>query len=50
MYQQILIPLENSSADETILAHIKPLARLTNARIHLVHVADGWVARNFNQL
>src|SRR5437899_13086035 len=50
MYQQILIPLENSSADETILAHIKPLARLTNARIHLVHVADGWVARNFDQL
>src|SRR5213595_986230 len=50
MYQQILIPLENSSADETILAHIKPLARLTNARILLVHVADGWVARNFDQL
>jgi len=50
MYQHILIPLENSAADETILAHIKPLALLTNARILLVHVADGWVARNFNQL
>src|SRR5439155_25096310 len=25
-------------------------ARLTNARIHLVHVGDGWVARNFDQL
>ena len=50
MYQHILIPLENSVADETILSHIKPLARLTNARILLVHVADGWVARNFNQL
>src|SRR5437588_3761617 len=50
MYQNILIPLENSAADETILAHIKPLARLTNAQILLVHVADGWVARNFNQL
>jgi len=50
MYQHILIPLENSAADETILAHIKPLARLTNARIQLVHVADGWVARNFDQL
>src|SRR5438132_11690192 len=50
MYRHILIPLENSSADETILGHIKPLARLTNARIHLVHVADGWVARNFDQL
>ena len=50
MYQHILIPLENSAADETILSHIKPLARLTNARMLLVHVADGWVARNFNQL
>jgi nucleotide-binding universal stress UspA family protein len=50
MYQHILIPLENSAADETILSHIKPLARLTKARMLLVHVADGWVARNFNQL
>lgn len=50
MYQHILIPLENSSADETILTHIKPLARMAGARLLLVHVADGWVARNFNQL
>jgi nucleotide-binding universal stress UspA family protein len=50
MYQHILIPLENSPADETILAHIKPLARMTSAKLLLVHVADGWVARNFNQL
>jgi len=50
MYNHILIPLENSLADETILTHIKPLARMTGARLLLVHVADGWVARNFNQL
>ena len=50
MYNHILIPLENSPADETILAHIKPLGRMTGARLLLVHVADGWVARNFNQL
>jgi nucleotide-binding universal stress UspA family protein len=50
MYRHILIPLENSSADATILGHIKPLARMTGARLLLVHVADGWVARNFNQL
>jgi nucleotide-binding universal stress UspA family protein len=50
MYHHILIPLENSPADETILAHIKPLARITGAKVLLVHVADGWVARNFNQL
>ena len=50
MYQRILIPLENSVADDTILGHIKPLARLTGATLLLVHVADGWVARNFDQL
>jgi nucleotide-binding universal stress UspA family protein len=50
MYQRILIPLENSGADDTILGHIKPLARLTGATLLLVHVADGWVARNFDQL
>ena len=50
MYHHILIPLENSLADETILTHIKPLARMTGAKLLLVHVADGWVARNFNQL
>ena len=50
MYHHILIPLENSPADETILTHIKPFARMTGARLLLIHVSDGWVARNFNQL
>lgn len=50
MYRHILIPLENSLADEAILGHIKPLARMTGAKLLLVHVADGWVARNFDQL
>ena len=50
MYHHILIPLENSPADETILTHIKSLARMAGAKLLLVHVADGWVARNFNQL
>jgi nucleotide-binding universal stress UspA family protein len=50
MYKHILIPLENSPADETILTHIRPLARMAGAALLLVHVADGWVARNFNQL
>ncbi len=50
MYQHILIPLEHSPADDTILTHIKPLARIVGAKLLLVHVADGWVARNFNQL
>jgi nucleotide-binding universal stress UspA family protein len=46
MYRHILIPLDNSPADETILKHIRPLARLTGARLTLLHVADGFVARN----
>lgn len=50
MYRRILIPLENSEADQTILDHIRPLARLTGASLLLMHVADGWVARNYNLL
>ncbi len=50
MYRTILVTVENGPADETILSHIKPLARMTGAHLVLMHVADGWVARNFNQL
>ena len=50
MYHKILIPLENSAADRAILQHIKPLAKLTGASLLLMHVADGWVARNFERL
>ncbi len=50
MYRHILIPLEHSAADDTILRHIKPLARLNNATLLLMHVADGWVARNYDKL
>jgi len=50
MYRKILVALENSRTDEAILAHIDPLARLLRSELVLVHVADGWVARNLNQL
>ena len=50
MYKTILVPVENRETDETILQHIRPLARLTNAKLMLVHVADGWAARNYEQL
>ena len=50
MYRKILVALENSRTDEAILAHIEPLARLMQSELILVHVADGWAARNFNQL
>ena len=50
MYRKILVALENSRTDEAILAHIEPLAKLMQSELLLVHVADGWVARNLNQL
>jgi nucleotide-binding universal stress UspA family protein len=50
MYRRILVALENSAADRTIITHVSQLARLTGAELLLVHVADGWVARNFDQL
>ena len=50
MYRRILIAVENSGADRTIVNHVSELARLTGAELLLVHVADGWAARNFDQL
>ena len=50
MYTHILVPVEHSEADQTILAHAGNLARMTSARMTLVHVADGWAARNYDQL
>ena len=50
MYKRILVAVENSAADRTILEHVSALARLTGAELLLVHVADGWAARHFDQL
>jgi nucleotide-binding universal stress UspA family protein len=50
MYKHILVAVENSSSDRTILAHVSELAELMGAKLLLVHVADGWAARNFDQL
>ena len=47
MYKTILVPVENRETDQTILKHIRPLARLANSKLMLIHVADGWVARNY---
>jgi nucleotide-binding universal stress UspA family protein len=50
MYRKILVAVEHSAADRTILTHVTALARLTGAELLLVHVADGWAARNFDRL
>lgn len=50
MYQRILVPLEHTRTDECILAHVRTLARHCAASLVLIHVADGWAARNIAQL
>lgn len=50
MYAHILVAIEHSHADTAVLAHVEPLAKLTGAKLLLVHVADGWAARHFHEL
>jgi nucleotide-binding universal stress UspA family protein len=50
MYRRILVAVENSPADKAILGHVRQLAAMTGAELLLVHVADGWAARNFDSL
>jgi nucleotide-binding universal stress UspA family protein len=50
MYKKILITLENGPADETIIPHIAELAGRFGSEILLLHVADGWAARSYDQL
>jgi nucleotide-binding universal stress UspA family protein len=50
VYHHILVAVEHSKADEAILDHVKHLATLTGARLLLVHVADGFAARHFDDL
>src|SRR5512146_97237 len=50
MYKRILVAIENSAADRTIIEHVENLARLTGACLVLAHVADGWAARNYDEL
>jgi manganese transport protein len=44
MYKKILVALDHTAADDSLLPHITELARLTDARLLLVHVATGWVS------
>lgn len=50
MYRKILVPVENSPYDDAIVDHVVELAKLTKSSIVLIHVADGWAARNISQL
>ncbi|MBI2929564.1 MAG: universal stress protein [Verrucomicrobia bacterium] len=50
MYRKILVALENSRADESLLPHVTTLAKQLHSHLLLVHVADGWVARHYDRL
>jgi nucleotide-binding universal stress UspA family protein len=50
MYKRILVAAENSPTDRAVIDHVQDLARLCGARLLIVHVADGWAARNFHEL
>jgi len=45
MYQTILVTLDGTPSDRAIIEHVKPLAKLAQSRVVLLHVADGWAAR-----
>lgn len=50
MYRKILVALDTTVADQELLPHIVRFASLVKSDLLLLHVADGWVARNFEQL
>ena len=50
MYKHIMVPVENTPTDVHILDHVRQLAHFCGASIVLIHVADGWAARNIRQL
>jgi nucleotide-binding universal stress UspA family protein len=47
MYKTILLTLDGTPTDRAIIEHIKQLVKLTQGRVVLLHVADGWAARTF---
>jgi nucleotide-binding universal stress UspA family protein len=50
VYKRILVAVENSPADAAILRHIVPFAQMAGAELLVVHVADGFAARHFDDL
>jgi nucleotide-binding universal stress UspA family protein len=50
MYKKILVALDNSRADGSLLPHVAALAKLAGSELLLIHVADGFAARHFDNL
>lgn len=49
MYKKILVALDNTHADQSLLPHVARMAAICGAELLLVHVADGWAARNYER-
>ena len=47
MYKDILVTLDATKADRTILDHVVKLAGSCGSKVTLLHVADGWAARTY---
>src|SRR5260221_11441719 len=47
MYKTILVTVDGTPTDQAIITHVKPLAKLAQSRVVLLHVADGWAARTY---
>ena len=50
MYRKILVALDTTPSDQELLPRVTRLAILLKSELLLLHVADGWAARNFDQL
>lgn len=50
MYKKILVALENSPTDQALIPYIIEFAEHFHSHLLLLHVADGWVARNYDHL
>src|SRR5258708_32983021 len=49
MYRKILVAVDATTADESLLPHVAKLAKLLGSQLVLLTVADGWVARNYTE-
>jgi nucleotide-binding universal stress UspA family protein len=49
MFKKILVALDNSPTDSAMLTPIAELAKIHGSERLLVHVSDGWAARNYHR-
>lgn len=50
MFRKVLLPVEHSSYDAAIVDYVRRLATSCGASVLVIHVADGFAARNLKEL